>query len=161
MEASTTGYGKRSGGPWYGEDSPRLIFEREASRYFPNLSSDTVTHGHDAGRRYRLIVNVPHYDARRIQILFRKDSPEIPRVTVDGPADSKHRFPSGDLCMWYCRDPVGDQWIFENGLVALVGHIAAHLFREAWYRETGEWPGPEVDHSEIESESAKQQGAKL
>lgn len=159
MEVRITRYGKRTGGPWYGEDFPRLIFEREAGRYFLDLPSATITSDHNAGRRYRLTVNVPHYDARRVQILFRKDSPRIPRVSVDGPADSKHRFSSGDLCMWYQRDPVENQWIFEDGLVALLGHIVAHLFREAWYRETGEWPGPEVGHSKIEPESVEQQGA--
>jgi len=158
MEVGITTYGKRTGGPWYGEDSSRLIFEQEASCHFPDLSSVTITSSHDAGRRYRLTVNVPHYDARRVQILFRKDSPELPRVTVDGPADSKHRFSSGDLCMWYHGDTAGNRWVLEDGLVALLGHIVAHLFREAWYRETGEWPGPEADHSGIESESAKQQG---
>lgn len=160
MEATITTYGKRTGGPWYGEDFPRLIFEQEASRYFPNLSSVTVTSDHSAGRRYRLTVNVPHYDARRLQILFRKDSPEIPRVRVDGPGDSKHRFSSGNLCMWYHADPVENQWVFEDGLVALLGHIISHLFREAWYRETGEWPGPEVSHSVIKPESAEEEGVR-
>jgi hypothetical protein len=63
--------------------------------------------------------------------------------------------------MWYYGDPAENQWIFEDGLVALLGHIVAHLFREAWYRETGEWLGPEVDHSRIESECVKQQGVQL
>jgi len=153
-----TRYGKRTGGHWYGEDFPRLMFERGASLYFPSLLSLTITSGHNAGRRYRLTVNVPHYKTRRVQILFRKDSPKTSRVSVDGPADSKHRFSSGDLCMWYPEDLVENRWVFEDGLVSLIGHIVAHLFREAWYRETGEWPGPEVDHSTIESESAKQIG---
>jgi len=136
------------------------MFEREASRYFPGLSSVTITSGHNAGRRYRLKVDVPHYAARRVQILFRKDSPKISRVSVDGPADSEHRFPSRNLCMWYHEDPVENQWVFEDGLVALLGHIVVHLFREAWYRETGEWPGPEVEHSKIESDSAEQKGVR-
>ena len=156
-----TKYGKRSGGPWYGEDFPRLMFEREASRYFPGLSSATFTSGHNAGRRYRVTVTVPHYEARHVQILFRKDSPRIPRVSVDGPVGSKHRFPSGELCMWYQGDPIENQWVFEDGLVVLLGHITIHLFREAWWRETGEWPGPAVDHSKIESISAEQRGVQL
>lgn len=158
MEVTITGYGKRAGGPWYGEDFLRLIFEREAGRYFTDLSSVTITPDHNAGRRYRLTVSVPHYEARRVQILFRKASPTIPRVSVDGPVDSKHRFPSGDLCMWYHEDPVENQWVFEEGLVALLVHIIVHLFREAWWRETGEWLGPEVSHSRIESECAEQKG---
>jgi hypothetical protein len=151
MGVLTTRYGKRSGGPWYGEDFPRLMFERDASLYFPSLSSVTVTSSHDAGRRYRVTITIPCYETRSVQILFRKDSPKIPRVTVDGPVESKHRFPSGELCMWYKDDPVENRWVFEDRLIALLGHITIHLFREAWWRETGEWPGPEVVHSNIES----------
>ena len=158
MEVTITRYGKRTGGPWYGEDFPRIMFEREARRYFPDLASVTIKSSHNAGRKYRIAVHVPHYDDRRVQILFRKDSPRIPRVSVDGPVDSKHRFSSGDLCMWYPKDPFENQWVFEDRLVALLGHIVAHLFREAWYRETGEWPGPEVDHLKIKSEPAEQTG---
>ena len=153
-------FGKRPGGPWYGEDFPRLMFEREASRYFPGLSSATIPSGHDAGRRYRVTISVPHYEARRVQIIFRKDSPIIPRVTVDGPVESKHRFPSGELCMWYHGDPVENQWVFEEGLVVLLGHITAHLFREAWWRETGEWPGPEALHSMTKSVPVEPSGVK-
>jgi hypothetical protein len=134
------------------------MFEREASRYFPGLSSVTITSSHNAGRKYRLTVHVPHYDDRRVQILFRKDYPRIPRVSVDGPVDSKHRFSSGELCMWYPEDSVDNRWVFEDGLVALLGQIVVHLFREAWCRETGEWTGPEVDHLKIESEPTEQTG---
>jgi hypothetical protein len=81
-----------------------------------------------------------------VEILFRKDSPKIPRVRVDGPVESKHRFSSGELCMWYPNDPIENQWVFEDGLVILLGHVAVHLFREAWWRDTGEWLGPDVGH---------------
>jgi len=152
MEVKITRYGKRTGGPWYGEDFQRLMFDQEASHYFPDLSSETITSGQDAGRRYRLTVDVPYYDPRRVQVIFKKDSPMFPRVSVDGPVDSKHRFSSGHLCMWYHGDPFENQWVFEDGLVTLLGHIVVHLFREAWWRETGEWPGPEIKHSEIKYE---------
>ena len=136
------------------------MFEREAGRYFPGLSSSTVTVGHDAGRRYRVTIPVPCYEPRRVQILFRKDSPKTPRVTVDGPVESKHRFPSGELCMWYPDDPVENRWVFEDDLIALLGQIARHLFREAWWRETGEWPGPEVEHSNISPAPTEQNGVR-
>jgi hypothetical protein len=29
----------------------------------------------------------------------------------------------------------------------LLGHIAAHLIKEQWYRRTGEWPGDHVGHN--------------
>jgi hypothetical protein len=38
------------------------------------------------------------------------------------------------------------QWRFEHGLVDLLDAIRAHLFREAWWREHGEWLGLEVSH---------------
>ncbi len=134
------------------------MFERKASNYFPSLSSATVTSGNGAGRRYRVTITVPCYESRRVQILFRKDSPKLPRVTVDGPAGSKHRFPSGELCMWYPDDPVEKRWVFEDELVALLGHIAVHLFCEAWWRDTGEWPGLEVEHSNIKFAPTEQKG---
>lgn len=151
MEEPVTRYGKRSGGPWYGEDFPRIVFEREARLHFPGFSGMTVTTGHEAGRRYQLLVNVPHYEARHVQILFQRKNPSVPLVSADGPVQSKHRFPSGELCMWHPDDPVENRWIFNDGFMALVGHIATHLFREAWWRETGEWLGPEVGHSSAES----------
>ena len=107
-----------------------------------------------------MTISLPHYEARRVQILFQKDSPRIPRVTADGPVESRHRFPSGELCMWYPGDPVENQWVFEDGLLALLGHITAHLFREAWWRETGEWPGPESRHWNIKAAPAEQSGAR-
>ena len=34
----------------------------------------------------------------------------------------------------------------RDGAAALIGCIALHLIREQWWRETGEWPGPEAPH---------------
>ena len=53
--------------------------------------------------------------------------------------------------MWYHGDPPENQWVFEDGLAALLGYIITHLFREEWFRETGEWLGPEFTHSTAES----------
>lgn len=126
-----------------------MRFERNVNSYFPEISRSTVTSGCDAGRRYRLVVDVPHYEARHVEILFQKQSPKVPRVKVDGPKESKHRYPGGYLCMWYKDDPLENRWDFDDGLLALIIHIIAHLFREAWWRETGEWLGPEIEHSPI------------
>jgi hypothetical protein len=51
--------------------------------------------------------------------------------------------------MWDPDGPPGEKWLFEDGLVALLGLTAAHLFREAWWRETGEWLGPEIGHDDL------------
>lgn len=37
--------------------------------------------------------------------------------------------------------------MFSDGLGALIDHIALHLYREAQWRLTGEWLGPEAPHS--------------
>ena len=90
-------------------------------------------------------VPVPHYETRKIRIRFRGKS-DVPSVFADGPEDSLHRYSDGRLCMWYPGDPIGRRWVFGDGLLALIGLVMAHLFREAWWRETGEWPGEEVPH---------------
>ena len=54
--------------------------------------------------------------------------------------------------MWYPKDPVDSRWVFVDGLLALIGLVMAHLFREAWWRETGEWVGEEVPHGPEDKE---------
>ena len=34
-----------------------------------------------------------------------------------------------------------------DGLLTLVRYAQLHLFREAWWRETGEWVGEEAGHA--------------
>jgi hypothetical protein len=94
---------------------------------------------------YRLRIEVPHYDARSVDVRFEKWS-RVPDIRVDGPS-SPHRFPDESLCIWYPEDPPEQKWMFEDGLLALLNHVQAHLFREAWWRETGEWLGPEAPHT--------------
>jgi hypothetical protein len=139
--------GKRSGGPWFGDDKARILFEANALKYLPGLSAETIHHGllGRRGRRYVASLAVPHYGSRQIEILFQVDSPNLPRVTVDGPTESPHRS-DGCLCMWLPRDADSAKWVLRDGLLALLGTTTAHLFREAWWRETGEWLGPEFNH---------------
>jgi hypothetical protein len=81
-----------------------------------------------------------------VTIVFGRGSPEVPRVFVDGPTDSPHRYADGSLCMWFPYDPPEHRWQRRDGPVALLGHIAAHLIREEWWRRTGEWVGDEAPH---------------
>ena len=140
--------GKRSGGPWFGDEKARVLFEARALNYHPRLTAETIHRGLPShqGRRYSGVLAVPHYDSRRIQILFHIGSPNRPNVTADGPTDSPHRFEDGRLCMWFPPDPVASKWVVRDGLLSLLGLTVAHLFREAWWREKGEWLGPEFDH---------------
>jgi len=102
--------------------------------------------GGAGGYTLSLTVDVPGYDSRRLRIAFDRRHVEIPRVLADGPSSSKHRYKDGSLCMWFPRDSEDLRWVRSDGLVALIGYAIAHLFREAWWRETGEWPGPEAPH---------------
>lgn len=135
-------------GPWFGKDSRRLRFELGARSRFPSLRAFTTRNGEQSGRHYVAKVPVPHYQERTVSVVFRRDSPNTARVRTDGPTASPHRFGNGTLCMWHPRDPVSARWIVEDGLVRLLGITSAHLFREAWWRETGEWLGPEAPHAD-------------
>ncbi|MGA9762637.1 MAG: hypothetical protein WBQ14_09455 [Gaiellaceae bacterium] len=143
MEGSATARGgpPRQTGPWYGRDRDRICFEWSA-RGFQGLRP--VKSGGDL--TYYLQLDVPHYEQRQVEIQFRHGS-YMPHVFVDG-LTSPHRFTDDDsLCVWCWKDPIEKCWVFRDGLLVLINHIQAHLFREAWWRETGEWLGPEVRHA--------------
>ena len=142
MPRRSNGPPRRYGGPWYGRFTERLEFEREARSTF----HITTRFGSGSGYTLSLTVDVPHYEPRRLRIVFDRNHTDVPRVFADGPTRSKHRYKDESLCMWYPRDPKKLRWVRSDGLIALIGHAIAHLFREAWWRETGEWPGPEAPH---------------
>jgi hypothetical protein len=66
-------------------------------------------------------------------------------VFVPGPG-SPHPYADGSLCIWYPADPPERRWRRSDGGAALAAHIAAHLIREEWWRQTGEWAGEEAPH---------------
>jgi len=139
--------GKRSGGPWYGEFRERLLFEADARSMIPDLRNGFAKQVQGAGYRLYFTVEVPHYGRRKVEVHFPKIAPRWARVFVDGRKDSPHRYRGGSLCMWEPEDPPQQRWVFEDGLAALVAHITIHLFKEGWWRETGEWLGAEVLHA--------------
>jgi hypothetical protein len=94
----------------------------------------------------RLLLPVPNYEARSVTIEFRPKFPWNPSVTVDGPENSPHRYGPHRLCLWYPGDPDAQRWLPEDGLLALLGLIQSHLFKEAYWRETHEWLGDEAPH---------------
>lgn len=75
---------------------------------------------------------------------------------ADGPTEWPHRYsphhkdplqrPS--LCIWYPDDPSEQRWVSSDGLLTLIEITRVHLFKEAWYRDTGEWLGEEVSHQQ-------------
>lgn len=138
--------GKSPGGPWYGEFRRRLTFEHEARRVYADVGGRLGRHGGLEGFIYRLTVDVPTYERRKLTIVFPRRYPRSPRIFADGPIVNRHRFDDGSLCMWYWRDPPDLRWTFDQGLLDLVNHAILHLFKEAWFLDTGEWLGDEIIH---------------
>lgn len=104
---------------------------------------------------YEVDVSVPGYESRHVTIEFNEGAPDSPNVFVDGPCGpgaSPHRFTTRcyrHLCIWYSGDSEARRWVPDDGLLALVGMTTYHLFKEAWWRETGEWLGDERPHDEL------------
>ncbi len=139
--------------PWWGIERERVLFERNSRAAFPSLTRATK-HGADFG--YEVDIEVPHYEPRHLSVLFHSDrSRDAPMVLADGPTDSPHRHGEHGrrrLCIWH---PVADReerWAWEDGLLVLLGLTRVHLFREAYWREFGEWVGPEAAHGDPEEE---------
>lgn len=131
-------------GPWYGRFSERLRFEGSARTKIPGLRSQHRRQGR--GWQYLLSVHPPGCPTRKVRIDFALPIPRVPRVIVDGPTDSPHRYADGTLCMWYPLDPEDRRWTFSDGLIQLIGLIQVHLIREHLWRQTGRWYGDEAPH---------------
>ena len=130
--------------PWFAPPAPRIRFIRDLA------SLDAVaaprSEKYPGGFQVNLTLNPEGIEARHVRIQFARGTPEVPRVVVDGPSNSPHRYADNTLCMWYPSDPPNLRWGPVDGSADLVTRIAAHLIREAWWRETAEWIGPEVAH---------------
>lgn len=142
------------------EDFPkRRRLEQSARLAFPDMFIGRARRAGKLYDVYILAMDVPGYGHRRVQIEFLHKLGQNPAVFVDGPlgqAGSPHRYPERDgsrLCIWYPGDPPDRQWLPEDGLLALLGMIQEHLFKEAYWRENGVWLGEEAPHSP-EKESA-------
>ena len=138
----------RKAQPWYSDMRARLRFERGARQRYPDLSVSATGRGRGAEVIYRLTVEMPQYGTRRITIrLINGFEPHGSQITADGPTNSPHRFSSDALCIWHPDDPPEQKWEGEDGLLELINQAVIHLFKEAYWRETGEWLGPEAPHA--------------
>ncbi len=142
---------------WTEDFRARLRFEGAAIRVHPDLRRRE--HGRGWGSRvvYSVRVALPEYEKRQVEMQFRRTAkePAVTRIYADGPTESPHRYaahPSdsqsrSSLCIWHYDDPPEMRWVAADGLLALINHTRIHLFKEAYWRETGEWPGPEAPHA--------------
>lgn len=142
--------GRRQSGPWWADDARRTRFEREAKRHFPTLRRVTRPQGRKGSCRYRAEVELPGgYEKRDVEVIFGPKTLDGPTILADGPTDSPHRYSDHErraLCVWYPKDAPTERWMWDDGLLQLLGLVRLHLFREAYWRESGEWLGPEVTH---------------
>ena len=138
---------RRNKVPWYQDFRARVLFEHRARERYPDMVSPARSPGLGAEIVYRLPVQVPHYEARKVEIRIRNGyTPGPPRIKCDGPTESPHRYRSGYLCVWEPEDEPDHGWVHADGLEELIEHIRVHLFLEAYWLEHGEWLGREVVH---------------
>jgi hypothetical protein len=140
--------GNQRSGPWYFQFVEVLRFMGSARNGFPGLRHRVSKDG----LAFWVRLLVPGYEARNVRVLFSPSFPRYPVVTADGPTESRHRNGDGSLCLWYPKDGEDRRWVFSDGLPQLLAITTLHLFKEAWWRETGgldggEWLGDEV-HTE-------------
>jgi hypothetical protein len=115
---------------------------------------------------YELDVEIETYETRRIRIVFKAGEPApFVNVFADGPTESPHRYGNDRLCMWHPDDPPELRWLPEHRIVGLIEMARRHLFREAWWRQTGgedggEWLGPEIHPGEQDEDGPSDGEAK-
>lgn len=132
---------------WYTDIQRRIRFECGVRVAYPAVSATVTGRGMNDTVLYTLTVDVPEYERRRVAIrLANWTKPSMPFITVDGPCESPHRYGRDRLCIWHPNDPTELRWVPEDGLLALIDHVRLHLFKEAYWRETGVWCGPEAPH---------------
>lgn len=136
---------------WFDKPVGRILFLRA-------LTEVPATHqvkstAHPGGFSVSLTLEPLGVPSHHVTITFSRGAPTDPKVAVDGSTDSPHRYSDATLCMWYPTDPPERRWNLSDGAGALVANIAAHLIREEWYRNTGEWLGDEVRHGARDPEN--------
>lgn len=143
------------------EDFPRrLRLQQPAFAAYAGLTYKRHQRQEGAVYVYQVRLEVPGYEPRRVSVEFHAGRPNGPRVYADGPAgreDSPHRYAERGrrrLCIWYPSDPAEQRWVPDDGLLALFAMTAVHLFKEAYWREHGQWLGEEFPHDELTHEDA-------
>lgn len=118
---------------------------------YPTLRS-TTSRTSSGTLRYQADIEVPCYGTRHITVSLAHPGAS-PNIVADGPDASPHRYDDDSLCLWHPHDAAAHRWKSSDGLLDLLDAITAHLFREAWWRETGDWLGPEVAHGPVIQET--------
>ncbi len=149
---------------WLEDVARRYRLVAPAKAAIPSLRERRVQGRHAVTYVFTANIHVPNYEDRRVRIEFRPWLHSSPKVFADGPTDSPHRYRYEDdhsLCLWYPSDGSDRRWEPNDGLLHLLGLIEAHLFKEAYWRETGEWLGEEGPHGEavVRNDDAERRAA--
>lgn len=64
------------------------------------------------------------------------------------------------LCIWYPDDPPEQRWSPGDGLLTLIEMTRVRLFKEGWYRETGEWLGEEISRGQLHGRGRRRPGVR-
>lgn len=131
--------------PWFDRPAHRLRLVAELRGAGTGVQVVRPSQDRRGGFAVRVVLTPAGVSAQEVTIEFPPDSRDVPHIWVPGPT-SPHRYADGTLCIWYPDDPPEQRWTWRDGGVALAGHICAHLIREAWWRQTGEWAGEEAPH---------------
>ena len=65
-------------------------------------------------------------------------------LIVSPPRRQRSEAPNRTVVLARPKDPPDRQWNRADGILKLVDTAVAHLFKELYFRETGEWLGEEV-----------------
>jgi hypothetical protein len=149
--------------PWSWLDDPirRAQFEADARRELPDLRYRHRQRRPGPVDIWEATVLVDHDVRRKVTVEFERSFSTWSNVYADGPTDSPHRYAERGrtkLCLWKPGDPPERRWQVENGLLALFGIAAHHLFKELWWRENDEWLGEEAPHDEQLSDTGPTEG---
>jgi hypothetical protein len=93
--------------PWFVTFQAKLRFIREGQQVVDSPITIVKPSPKLRGGFAVSFTVMPHgVPSRAVRIEFARGSPDMPRVFVDGPRDSPHRYSDGSLCMWYPGDPI-------------------------------------------------------
>lgn len=140
---------------WFAKPARRLLFVAELADTGAPARAVRPPRKFRGGFAVRCTVAPPGIEPREVTIVFTAGSPEVPRVFVDGPEESPHRYGDGALCMWWPYDGPDRRWLRRDCPIALLGHVVAHLIREEWWRRTGEWAGDEAPHDRLDNQEVQ------
>lgn len=133
--------------PWFAHPEQRIRFLHEIQQNDPQAEVIWPRRKYKGGFAIKAALTPAGVPTREIEVHFSLGTPNVPHIFSDGPTDSPHRYSDSSLCIWYPYDPKEARWRPIDGPAALLGHIAAHLIKEQWYRRTGEWPGEQIHHA--------------